>query len=350
MNGNVRLRLLSLIVIAYMMLAFAWWSVLLYTKNQDAFEAKRELLKMGMVAEGLVSSEADFYQSNRYLNLEDQYRRQELMILGEATVFVISLVISIWLINRAYQKEVLTAQQQRNFLLSITHELKSPLASIRLVLDTLAKHKRLQPKQEEGLIRNGLQETERLHGLVNDLLLSARLESAYQPDRDRINLRELFQEVLSSLETKYPGADFCFEEKHPIENLRGDKAGLTSVAYNLLENAVKYSQDAPQVAVKVDTDNGHAVIEVADQGVGIPEKEKKRVFEKFYRVGNEDTRATKGTGLGLYIIHQIVKAHNGNIQVYDNQPKGTVFKIRLPLERESSPTKPKEHAHSTGGR
>jgi len=347
MKGNVRLRLLSLVVIAYMMLAFAWWSVLLYTKNRDAFEAKRELLKMGLVAEGLVVSEADFYRHPRYQSLEEQYRRQELMILGEASVFVISLVISIWLINRAYQKEVLTAQQQRNFLLSITHELKSPLASIRLVLDTLAKHKRLQPRQEEGLIRNGLQETERLHGLVNDLLLSARLESAYQPDRDRVNLRELFQEVLSNLETKYPRAEFCFEEQHPIENLRGDRAGLTSMAYNLLENAVKYSRDTPRVSVRIATDNGHAVIEVADRGIGIPEKERKRVFEKFYRVGNEDTRATKGTGLGLYIIHQIVKAHNGHIQVYDNEPQGTVFKIRLPLEREPS-SKSEKHAHPAG--
>ena len=146
MNQNLRLRLLSYIVIAYMMMAFAWWSILLFTKNRDAFRAKRDLFRIGMIADGTVKNDQEFLATDVYKNLSKQYQRQEWMILGEATFFVISLVIGVWLINRGYNKEVNAAQQRRNFLLSITHELKSPIASIRLVLETFMKRK-LSPEQ-----------------------------------------------------------------------------------------------------------------------------------------------------------------------------------------------------------
>jgi signal transduction histidine kinase len=338
MKINYQLRILSLVVIVYMLLAFSWWSVLLYTKNQDAFRAKAELLKIGMVAEGVIQSSEEFYQSKRYLNLKKQYRRQEWMILGETVVFVIILLVGMWLINRAYHREMQTSKQQRNFLLSITHELKSPIASIRLVLDTFTK--RTLPKEKlDQLSRSGLQETERLHKLVNDLLLSARLESAYQVQTDKINLRELFQDVIYRLEPRYPQIEFHLEEDFPLTDLEGDRLGMTSVAFNLLENAAKYSEGPTPVIIRISREGKEVRLDVEDQGRGIPDKEKKRIFEKFYRVGNEDTRKTKGTGLGLYIVKEVVEAHHGTIKVLDNQPRGTLFSIRLPLQ--SAAAKPK---------
>jgi len=331
MKPNFQLRILSLVVIVYMLLAFSWWSVLLYTKNQDAFRAKAELLKIGMVAEGAVQSSEDFYQSGRYLNLKKQYNRQEWMILGESVVFILILLVGMWLINRAYHREMRASQQQRNFLLSITHELKSPIASIRLVLDTFTK--RTLPKEKlDQLSRSGLQETERLHKLVNDLLLSARLESAYQVQIDKINLRELFQDVIYRLEPRYPKIEFQLEEEFPLTDLEGDRLGMTSVAFNLLENAAKYSEGPAPVVIRISRKGNDVQIDIEDQGRGIPEKEKKRIFEKFYRVGDEDTRKTKGTGLGLYIVKEVAEAHNGTIKVLDNEPRGTIFSIRLPLQ------------------
>lgn len=333
---NIQLRLLSYGVIVYMLLAFAWWSVLLYTKNQDAYEAKRDLLKIMLIAEGIVGNDAEFNMHPRAAELEQQYEWQEYMILGEAIVFVISLVIGVWMINRGYNKEMLASQQRRNFLLSITHELKSPIASIRLILETFRK-RALNLEQQEKFSNNALRETDRLNTLVNDLLLSAKLETAYQPHRDPLDLPELVGEIVNSMEEKYPQVQFSLSIERDFPPLYGDKLGLTSVALNLMENAVKYAGEEPAIEVCLKARPEFVVWKVADNGIGVEDKEKKRIFEKFYRVGNEDTRKTKGTGLGLFIVDQIVRAHNGKIAVLDNSPRGTVFSIQLPYGTKRNP-------------
>lgn len=332
MKQNIRLRLLSYGVIAYMMLAFAWWSVLLFIKNRDAFYAKRDLLRIGMVAEGLISNNEEFHRQQVYQDLYRQYKSQEWMILGEAGVFMISLVIGVWLINRGYNKEMTAARQRRNFLLSITHELKSPISSIQLVLETFLK-RNLKKEQAEKLSQNALKETERLNRLVNDLLLSAKLESTYQPHQEAIDLEELLEELIQKLESKYPEAVFRFIPSGHVSSFTGDKLGITSVMLNLLENAVKYSPSPAHIEVHLQQEDGFILLDIADRGFGIEDKEKSRIFDKFYRVGSEDTRKTKGTGLGLYIVDQIVRAHHGTISVKDNKPQGTVFHIELPMEQ-----------------
>jgi two-component system phosphate regulon sensor histidine kinase PhoR len=325
---KVRLRLLSYVIIAYMMLAFAWWSVLLFTKNQDAFMAKRDQLRLLLVADQQVNSEEEFLASSEYLSLQKQYKRQEYMILGEAIVFTISLLIGLWLINRGYKKEMDLANQQRNFLLSITHELKSPIASIQLVLETLKKRK-LSTENIQQLTQNALSETTRLNTLVNNLLLSAKLEDAYQPYKETIDIGHLLEQVIQTLRSKYPNARFSYQKGSPIGQIQGDHFGLNSVFINLLENAVKYSAPDPEIDVCISQQGKQLSIEIADNGIGIADNEKARIFDKFYRIGNEDTRRTKGTGLGLYIVNQIVKAHNGKISIEDNVPQGSKFILQL---------------------
>lgn len=331
-KGKPQLRLLSYGVIAYMLLAFTWWSILLFTKNRDAFAAKREYIHLIMAAQDNELTDEAFYTSPQYTTLENAYRRQEWMILGEALVFVVSLVIGVWLINRGYNKEMLAAQQRRNFLLSITHELKSPIASIRLVLETFRKRK-LTDSQVGKLSNNGLKEAERLNKLVTDLLLSAKLEIAYAPYMEPINLAILLEEMVYKVQEKSPKTQILFHQDGSIPPIKGDKPGLTSVFINLLENAVKYSHSHTAVYAHIEAKQDQSiVIEIKDNGIGIPDKEKKLIFEKFYRVGSENTRTTKGTGLGLYIVNEIIRAHNGNIQVLDNAPNGTIFKITLPIK------------------
>lgn len=327
MLTNLKLRLLSYLVIFYMLVAFAWWSVLLYSKNKDAYFAKVELLKMGMVAEGIFHSNEHFLHTKDYLELTKKYQRQEWMIFGEASVFIISLVIGIWLINRGYNKEIEIAHQRRNFLLSITHELKSPIASIRLVLETFIKRK-LKPEQIERFGNNAIKDSERLNELVNNLLFAAKLESAYQPHLETIHLDELTNDLVDSMSEKFPQVSFSKNIQNEISTIQGDRIGMVSVVTNLIENAVKYNfTDQPKIKVDLEEKNGRIIIEISDNGIGISDKEKKKIFDRFYRVGNEDTRTTKGTGLGLYIVSQIVKAHQGKITVEDNSPKGTIFKI-----------------------
>ena len=330
---NIRLRFLSYLVIAYMMMAFTWWTVLLFTKNRDAFDAKSELMKIGMIAEGVIKTDAQFLASHQYESLSKLYTRQEWMIVGEAVVFVISLVFGVYLINRGYNKEMVASQQSRNFLLSITHELKSPIASIRLVLETLLKRE-LPREKTTQLQGNALKETERLNTLVNNLLFSAKLESTYQANKEPLDLHELLEEIISKLSDKYPDASFTFKQEGEMPYFQGDKMGMISVALNLLENAVKYSGNGGKATIEAHLsmqEDGQIKLEIKDQGVGIPEKEKKQIFQKFYRVGNEDTRTAKGTGLGLYIVDQIIRAHSGRISVHDNEPRGSVFEILLPV-------------------
>ncbi len=332
MQKNVRLRLLSNLVIVYMLLCLGWWSFLLFTKNRDAFHAKAELQKIMLVANEEIQNDEEFLQTNSYQTLASKYKRQEWMILGEGLVFAIILVIGIWLINKRYNQQVNTAQQSRNFLLSITHELKSPLASIQLVLETLQKRTLTTP-QIQQLSQNGLHETNRLTTLVNDLLLAAKVENTYHPNIEKISLTTLLNDIITSSQQRFPKAHIeCRTSSSSIE-IEGDKTGLTSVMLNLIENAIKYGVDQPTIISTLHQKEGTIWLEIADNGMGIPDIEKEKVFNRFYRVGNEDTRKTKGTGLGLYIVDQIVKAHQGSITVKDNQPKGTIFTVKLPVEQ-----------------
>ena len=325
-----RLRVLSLAIIGYMLLAFAWWSVLLFTKNRDAFHAKRDLLEVGMAAEQLIDSKAGFYATPQYRALEASYRKQERMIFGEALVFIITLVLGVYLINRSYRKEVDSARQQRNFLLSITHELKSPLAGIRLALETF-KRRALREDQRARLTESALGETTRLTTLVEDLLLSAKLDTKYEPNREPIDLLALAREWIERMRVKYPEIEFQLRVEGDEFNVLADAYGISSVMSNLLENAVKYIGDGSRVELVLCERGDDMSFEVRDDGLGIPDVEKERVLEKFYRVGNEDTRSTKGTGLGLYIVKEVVAAHEGTVTLRDNEPKGTVFEVCLPF-------------------
>jgi two-component system, OmpR family, phosphate regulon sensor histidine kinase PhoR len=188
----------------------------------------------------------------------------------------------------------------------------------------------LDEKQTQMLVLSATNETERLNELVNNLLLSAKLESTYEPFFENINLQSVISEIIAKLKLRFPKASFLLENEE-LPNVTGDKQGIISVFNNLLENAAKYSNAKPVIYIQNSMDNNHYVFEIKDNGIGIPQNEKQRIFEKFYRVGNEDTRETKGTGLGLYIVNQIIKAHRGSIQVNDNQPNGTIFKISLPI-------------------
>jgi len=317
-----------------MLMAFAWWSVLLFTKNQKAFDANQKLIELQLASEQQfngTATERFEILTQQMEDLKATHLRQEWMISSEAIVFVIILITGIYLIDRGYRKEVASARQKRNFLLSITHELKSPIASIQLVLETFLKRD-LERSAITKFSQSALKETKRLYNLVNDLLLSARLEEAYQINMEEVDISFLINDLVAELEEKHPQAHFQIEETPDLPNLQGDLSGLASVLLNLLENAIKYSKDTPHIHTKLQQIGKHIEIVISDQGIGIPDKEKKMVFQKFYRVGSEDTRSTKGTGLGLYIVREIIRAHGGTIRILDNQPKGTIMSLRLPLQ------------------
>ncbi|MEZ4948699.1 MAG: ATP-binding protein [Saprospiraceae bacterium] len=324
------LRLFSLAIMVYMLVAFLWWAYLLAQKNQLLLNTQIELLRVQYDSAGTNEMVA-LENTDAYKAVVAENRRQHKMILGEGAVFSCTLLLGLWLIHRSYRREMSAARQQSNFLLSITHELKSPIASIRLVLETLLKRE-LNPEQSKRLSTNALKETNRLNELVNDLLFSAKLEKAYKPDIERLDLSLLFNRILQDVKSIHPEVEFSFSIEDNLPEINGDRQALTSVFSNLIENGIKYNfSNEKKIGLKVQSLDKRIEIDLADNGSGIPLEEQKKIFKKFYRVGNEDTRKAKGTGLGLYIVKEIVKAHKGQIQVGRNHPKGSIFKIILPL-------------------
>lgn len=327
-NKSRKTPIITLSAIIYILLAFGWWWMLLLRKNKEYTDEKLKVVKLQMKLDSPNTHVDVFNTSSDYITLMDKYDRQRNMILGEGSIIFLGLLLGIWYIIHSFKKEVALTNQRRNFLLSITHELKSPIASIQLVLQTFQKRK-LDEKQAEMLLNSAYKEADRLNELVNNLLLSAKLETTYEPYIEEINVAHLLNDIVSKLHIRFPNAEFKFDAQE-VPILRGDKQGLFSIFTNLLENAIKYSSPSAFISIKYLYENNNFIFCISDNGMGISSSEKKKVFEKFYRVGNEETRKTKGTGLGLYIVAQIIKAHKGTIQIFDNQPSGTTFKIVLP--------------------
>ena len=327
-----RLPPIGYLIIAYLLLAFGWWCVLLLRKNAEAHEASTDRLALELALRQQIDEPADFYRTENYLTLRDRFERQQRMIVWEAGFLVLTILGGLYLLYRNLRREISAAEQQRNFLLSITHELKSPLAGIRLVLETFHRRRQLPDDIQEKLSVSGLTETDRLTGLVNDLLLSAKLETAYQLSAEAVDLGALITEAAARVEMKYKSARITVDVAPDVPAITGDRVGLSSVAVNLLENAAKYAQPAPEIVTTLRRGGADEVVwTVSDNGSGIPDREKRRVWAKFYRIGNEDTRRAKGTGLGLFIVRQLVNRHGGQIELEDNHPRGTTFRIHLPL-------------------
>lgn len=323
-----KIQIVAFIATVYILMAFGWWWMLLFRKNKENIQEKFEIVKLQMKADKTYIDEQQFEMTPQYQTLIQKYDRQKKMIWGEGSFIFLSLLGIVWFVNWSFKKEIALSNQRRNFLLSITHELKSPIASIQLVLQTFQKRK-LDEKQAEMLLTSANKEADRLNELVNNLLLSAKLETAYEPFIEELNVTHLLNDTISKMQIRFPKAVFHLD-KNEVPILRGDKQGLISVFTNLFENAVKYSPDMPLINIKYHYDHNNFMFDISDNGLGVTPSEKKKVFEKFYRVGNEETRKTKGTGLGLYIVAQIIKAHKGTIQLLDNQPNGSTFHIVLP--------------------
>ena len=328
MENRNRIRMIALATTAYILMAFGWWSLLLMRKNEEARQANIDLLKLDMQMKNKFVDGINFEQSVEYQQVIKKYNRQANMVWGEGSVLFIGLLWGFWVIQRSLHKEVELNNQRRNFLLSITHELKSPIASIRLILQTFQRRK-LDEAQQTKFLNAAVAESDRLHELVDNLLLSSRLESKYEANIEEINVAMMIEGLIEKCHIKFPRATFYFAKKE-VPILRGDRQGLVSLFTNLLENAAKYSGEQAEIKVSQSFHANKFLFEIADNGVGIAPTETRKVFEKFYRVGSEMTRKTKGTGLGLYIVAQMVKLHNGSISIAENVPKGTVFKIVLP--------------------
>ncbi len=321
MKARSRSILILGILFGYILLQFLWWEVLLVKQTGQIIDLKQKISELSITNESTLINEIALLHKKKTM--------QVMMIVGEGTVFLLLLLFGIYKIKQSQDKETALNNQQKNFFLSITHELKTPIAATKLQLQTLQKQKLSEQIQQE-LISNALIETERLNALIDNVLLASRLDAGeFIFKLSQQNISEL---VLKTVNRYYKREVNSGELQIKVtNNIFGeiDETTFPSIITNLIDNAIKYSPDQKEIVIELSIKNNKPILIVRDAGCGISADDKEKIFAKFFRAGNEETRGAKGTGLGLYIVNYIVNNHNATIKVKDNQPKGSVFEIQF---------------------
>ncbi len=259
---------------------------------------------------------------------QDAVNKRIGMIMGEGLVFFLILIFGLWRIIRSIKKENELAKRQSNFLLSVTHELKTPLASTKLYLQTLLKRNFDAEKRDE-LLQKTLLENQRLEEIVEAILISARLENrSFQIHKETIDLNLEIEKILQHFKTKV-NKDIFFLQAAENLSLQSDLFMIRTILMNLIENAIKYAGTENPIEVQISKDEQGIKIAVKDQGPGIPVDKQKIIFQKFVRLQNEETRSNKGTGLGLFIVKEFTNLCGGTINFLPNKEKGSIFELRF---------------------
>ncbi|HST52137.1 MAG TPA: HAMP domain-containing sensor histidine kinase [Pyrinomonadaceae bacterium] len=262
------------------------------------------------------------------------WRKVALLVLG---IIFFGVIIAGLILNTIFLvREIRRNEQHDAFINAVSHELKTPIASIRLYLETLKRHKLDAAKRGE-FYDIMLADTDRLFHTVEQVLRAGQVaHRRSRSDEELFDLRETVRACLELARTRYPhlppGSFQLAETDGARALVKGNADDMGVALTNLIDNAVKYSGDAVGVSVSVaHADEKHLEVRVTDRGAGIPRAELKRIFRRFYRGPGRLVAQVKGTGLGLFIVREIVKRHGGNINAEsDGEGKGSSFIIRLP--------------------
>lgn len=284
---------------AYVVLQFIWWGYHLIELTKE-LDSKQSIV------------------SNRVF-----------MIMSEGFVFFTILLIGLWKVRSSIKKELKYSVRQNNFLLSVTHELKTPLAANKLYLQTILKRE-LETQKRNELIQKAVSENLRLEVMVDNILNASRIENnAIHIHKEEIDLSQLLNEIAARF-NKIIQKEVIKSDIEPGISIQGDKFMIETSVNNLLENAIKYAGIEESIYLYLkETEEDEVIFGVKDQGLGVPLNYQKEIFEKFVRNENEETRSQKGTGLGLFITAEFIKIHGGEISYKDNSPAGANFEIIL---------------------
>lgn len=375
----MKIRLFLVLVILYILAAFGWWlySLITFTNNEHNHELNQLNYKCAIIEDQLVQfihSKADSNESvaaiidkhiidfNRLKKLEsaknsididitfqretDNYhevlsispasseiekinKRYDSKIrafYSEAIVFTLAVILGVlWVFSRLESLLNLN-RMQNNFLLSVTHELKTPLAAIKLSAQTL-KSRKLNEEMYQQVIQQTVQNSDRLNELIDNVLLATKIDGkSYAYNFENLPVTEIIEKAAA--QSLIPP---LFKGKVTVKDsdllVQGDEVALNLVFTNILQNAMKYGGEYVEIDVTAEMEYNKTIVTISDNGPGIPINEKDKIFKKFYRVGDENTRHTKGTGLGLFLVKQILKIHHAKIAVEPNQPNGAKFII-----------------------
>jgi two-component system sensor histidine kinase CiaH len=309
------------VLLSYIIAALVWWFLSLYNQNETMYRLRKERLEM------VQSTDSSAFQKEMK-KIDNQKKLNRTKYIGEGATFLFLILVGAVFIYRSVRRQFRTQLQQQNFVMAITHELKTPISVSRLNLETLQRHQ-LDEKKKEKLLHTTLQETLRLDNLINNILISSQLDGhSYHISREELNFSDLVRDLSQQFSLRYTERKLVHHIEEDID-LNGDPLLLKLLVSNLLENANKYSPKDKPIEISLQQKPGAILLQVRDQGEGISDEEKKNVFRKFYRVGNEQTRKAKGTGLGLYLCKKIAEDHDGRITVEDNQPQGCNFIVQF---------------------
>lgn len=308
------------VLLAYIIAALIWWFIALSRQNESMSRYKLDELK---------KDDINFAEKEKKI-LRDKSKKTT-QYVGEGGTFLLLILAGATFVFRAVRRELKSSAEQQNFMMAITHELKTPIAVTKLNLETLQKHK-LAEAQQHRLIDNTLQETNRLDMLCNNLLISSQIEGGgYKSNYEEQDFSLLVEQCINEFAIRFPKREINEAiEKDVFVN--GDFFLLQIAANNLIENAIKYSPKESKVEVIVEKKEGFAILKIVDEGIGISKEDKEKIFQKFYRAGNEATKRAKGTGLGLYLTSRICKAHKGSLMIEDNLHVGSIFTLSLKAE------------------
>jgi len=304
-------------LLLYIIAALVWWFIELQQQSHQMAVYKLVELKAGDPA---------YLQKIDAVTNEE--KRKNAQFIGEGLIFLLVILIGAVFVYRAVRRQLKLAQQQQNFMMAITHELKTPIAIAKLNLETLQKH-RLEESKQQKLINATLQEANRLNTLTNNILISSQLEGGgYKLLKEELNFSLLTGNCVTDFIARFPDRKLVTELDADID-ISGDPVLLQILVNNLLDNAIKYAPASPAIALSLKKNDQGVFLTCADQGPGIEDAEKKKIFDRFYRIGNERVRKTKGTGLGLYLCKKIAIDHNANITVTNNHPAGSIFTVHF---------------------
>ncbi len=305
------------VLLAYIVAALVWWFIALNRQNtQMSFYKLQDV------------SRNDVSYIPKTENIIKEQKTKTAQYIGEGVTFLLLIIAGAIFVFRIVRRELRVSAEQQNFMVAITHELKTPIAVSKLNLETLQKRK-LDETQQQRLLYNTLQETNRLNTLCNNMLLSSQIEAGgYIPTNEEIDFSETVNGCINDFKTRYPAREITAQVEENIF-VTGDVFLFQIAVNNLIENAIKYSPKEKPVIIKLFVENQTAILKVTDEGLGISDTEKQKVFEKFYRTGNEATKRAKGTGLGLYLASRISKKHGGNIAIHNNPAGGSIFVLSL---------------------
>jgi signal transduction histidine kinase len=324
-SAGKKFRLITIVywlLLFYVVAALVWWFISLEKQNQRITDlqyhelyAKKDSLTLQQMGDELTKIDAGS-------------KRNTGKYLAEGIAFLILILVGAAFVYRAVRRQFLMQQQQQNFMMAVTHELKTPISVAQLNLETLQKYQ-LEAGKQQKLIRMTLQETNRLNTLINNILVSSQLDGGgYVSSKEELDFSLLVSDCIKEARSRYPDRFFSDDITPEIE-VAGDPLLLQLMISNLVENAVKYSSKEKPISCRLSKSGRDIILNIIDEGIGINEEEKKKIFEKFYRIGNEATRKTQGTGLGLYLCRKIAHDHNADITVTNHLPAGSNFAIRF---------------------